>query len=155
MNFTSISITSAGVVKQIEHTDAIAYTAIDHILINNQAAIRPDYMGLWLTQEQKSARWAFDSQDNTLGEYWEQYKRKQHRYPYMGHFQVDLARGGFPDLPGATPYDAIMSPDDTYAAMFGVKATPLMQTAIRILSGTSLTNAYVRVYEAGLTKISY
>lgn len=155
MNATSITMASAGIVTPYQHTDAMAYTAIHHLLINNQLPIRPDYMGLWLTQEQKSARWDYDSAANTLNEYWIRFHRKFHRYPYKGHFLVDLARGWFPDLPSADPHDAIMSPDDSYAAMFSVASTPSMQTAMRILTGTSLTNAYARIYEVGLVKVPY
>jgi hypothetical protein len=155
MNATSVTIASANLVVPFQHTDAMAYTAIHHLLINNQLPIRPDYMGLWLTQEQKSARYDYDSVANTLAEYWLKYHRTYHRYPYKGHFLVDLARGGFPDIPSVTPYNAIMSPDESYAAMFGIASTPSMQTAMRIATGTSLTNAYARLYEIGLVKVPY
>lgn len=155
INSTSISVTAAGQQFPFQHTDAMAYTAIHHILVNSEVPIRPDYMGLWLTQEQKSARWDYDSQANTLAEYWLRWHRKYHRYPYRGQFTVDLSRGGYPDIPSADPLDAIMSPDDSYAAMFGIASTPSMQTTMRIASGTALSTAYARIYEFGLVKVPY
>ncbi len=155
INTYTQSITSAGIIYPVQHIAAMAYEAVHHLLINNQVPIRPDYMGLWLTQEQKAARYDFDSQANTLGEYWERYRRQYNRYPYTGHFQIDLTRGDFPDLPAVDPFDGIMTPDSTYGDMFGVKATPSWQTAIRIKTGTGLTNAYVREYEVGLVKVGY
>lgn len=155
LNATSIPITSAGTIYPFQHVDAMVYTAIHHLLVNNQAVIRPDYMGLWLTQEQKSARHDYDSQANTLGAYWERFRRRYHRYPYKGQYSEIFDRGVFPDIPSLDPYEALMSPDDTYAALARVKATPAMQTAMRIASGTSLTSAYVRIYEKGLVKVAY
>jgi hypothetical protein len=155
INSYTQSITSAGIIYPMQHIAAMAYEAVHHVLVNVQVPIRPDYMGLWLTQEQKAARYDFDSQANTLAEYWERYRRQFQRYPYKGHFQIDLTRGAFPDIPSLDPYDGLMTPDSTYGDMFGVKATPSWQTAIRIATGTGLTNAYVREYEVGLVKVGY
>lgn len=155
INATSISMTQAGIVVPFAHTDAMAYLSIHHLLINGEVGIRPDYMGLWLTQEQKSARYDYDSQANTLAEYWLKWHRRYHRYPYKGQFTADMVRGGFPDIPSVSPYDGVMSPDDKYAGDFGVATTPSMQTAMRIASGTGLSTAYARIYEVGLVNVTY
>lgn len=155
INATSISMTAAGTIKPFQHIDAMIYTALHHILVNNQSPIRPDYMGLWLTQEQKSARHDFDNQANTLDAYFRKFFKFYRRYPMTGQYTEDFARGSFPDLPAVDPYEALMSPDSTYADQAGVKATPSMQTALRIAAGTALTDAYARIYEVGLVDVGY
>ncbi len=155
INASSTSITAAGQIYMLQHTDAMIYTAIDHLLVNNQLPIRFDYFSLLTSEETKDLRWAFDSQDNSLGEYFAQFFRRHGFYPLKGWFQFDGSRGEFPPLPSVTPYDALMTPNADYAAEIGVQQTPLFQTATRIATGTSLTNAYVKDYEWGLLDVPY
>lgn len=155
INASSTSITAAGQIYMLQHTDAMIYTAIDHVLVNNQTPIRFDYFSLLTSEETKDLRWAFDSQDNSLGEYFAQFYRRHGFYPPKGWFQFDGARGEFPPLPSVTPYDGLMTPNEDYANEIGVQVTPLFQTATRIATGTSLTNAYVKDYEWGLLDVPY
>jgi hypothetical protein len=146
---------AAGSIMPITHRTAMIYTAIHHILVNGGIGLRPDYMGLWDDQDQQSARWSYDSQNNTKGNWWTEYHRKYRRYPYTGVFSVELDDGVFPEIPSVTPYDGLISPDQTYAETFGVPVTPAVTTALRIATGVTLSSAYVRNYEIGLVKVPY
>jgi hypothetical protein len=157
LQLTPFSITgqSAGIISPITHRTAQIYTSIHHLLINNQLPIRADYFGLWDDQDQQSARYAFDAQNNTFTEYFDWQQRTYRRYLNTGHYLADFENGVFPEIPSVTPYDALMSPDQSYAQAFGVPITPAMTTAIRIPSGTSLSNPYTRVYAFGLVRVPY
>jgi hypothetical protein len=146
---------TAGNIFPITHRTAMAYTHIHHIMVNNQFPLRVDYFGLWDDQDQQSARWVFDANVNTQNQYWTRYKDTYRRYPLYGHYIADLADGLFPEIPSVTPYDAIMSPDASYAQAFGTAVTPAMTTALRIPTGTSTTNPYARNYEFGLVRVPY
>lgn len=146
---------AAGALFPITHRTAMIYTAIHHLLINGQQPLRADYFGLWDDQDQQSARWSFDASANTLMEYFDQYQRRYRRYPLVGQYSVPMDDGEFPEVPSVTPYDALMSPDQSYANTFGVPVTPAMTTALRIPSGTVLSSPYIRNYEYGLVRVPY
>ena len=160
---STVSGISAGSYIPITHRTAQAYTAIHLLLINGGAGATPpfptpiqaNYFGLWDDQDPQSARWQFDVTTNTFHQYFDQWHRFKRSLPLIGQYTADLENGVFPEIPSVDPYDAIMSPDATYAAAFGVPVTPAMTTALRIASGTVLVNAYVRVYAYGLVKVPY
>lgn len=145
----------AGTIVPDVHRTAQLYTYIHHILVNNQLPIRADYFGLWDDQDQQSARWAYDSQNNTFTSWFDHMHRTYRRYFNTGHYFVDMEGGINPEIPSVTPYDALMSPDESYATQFGIPLTPAMTTALRIPSGTSLTNPYIRTYSFGLVRVPY
>ena len=151
----STSGLNAGTIYPITHRTAMLYTGIHHILVNNQLPIRSDYFGLWDNQDQQSARWAFDEQNNTFIEWFTNVKRIYRRYFPTGHYFVDMDGGEFPEIPSVTPLVKLMSPDQIYANDFGIPVTPAMSTAIRIPSGTSVSSPYVRSYSFGLVKVPY
>lgn len=156
---SSPSNLSAGALYPITHRTAQLYTAIHHILVNNQLPLRADYFGLWDDQDQQSARWAFDAQVNTFNEFYRRYHRRYRRYPYYGTYTVEMDDGVFPEIPSVTPLVALMSPDASYANAFNVPVTPAMTTTLRIPSGTTLGTGnsapYVRNYEFGLVRVPY
>jgi hypothetical protein len=154
---------TAGNWALVTHRTAQAYTAIHHLLINGGAGATPayptpiqsDYFGLWDDQDFQSARWQFDKQQNTLHQYFDQWHRIMRSYPLVGQFTADFENGVFPEIPSVDPYDAIMSPDATYAQAFGVPVTPAMTTALRIPTGTVTVNPYIVTYAFGLVKVPY
>ncbi len=146
---------SVGSITPITHRTAQIYTAIHHILVNNSLPLRTDYFGLWDDQDQQSARWSYDAQANTLNEYWTRYHRLYHRYPYTGVYSAEFDDGVFPPIPSVTPLNALMTPDQSYAQAFNVPVTPAMTTALRVPTGTALTNGYIRNYEFGLVRVPY
>lgn len=158
--FSTTGLT-AGTIQPITHRTAMAYTSIHQLLLNNPVAasaifpVRADYYGLWDDQDQQSSRWNYDNQNNTFSEYFDKFHRVYHHYPLTGQYLADFEGGLFPEIPSVTPYDAIMSPDASYAAAFGVPVTPAMTTAIRIPTGTTINNAYVRTYAFGLVRVPY
>lgn len=157
LQVTPFSITNlaSGTLQPITHRTAQIYTSIHHLLVNNQKPIRANYFGLWDDQDQQSARWAFDSQNNTFTEYFDQVQRVYRRYLNTGHYVATFENGIYPEIPSVTPYDALMSPDASYAQTFGVPVTPAMTTALRIPSTTATTTPYVRVYAFGLVRVPY
>ena len=157
LQLTPFSITNlaAGILTPITHRTAQIYTRIHHLLINNALPIRSDYFGLWDDQDQQSARWSYDAQANTFTEYFDKLARTYRRYLNTGHYLADFEMGEYPEIPSVTPYDALMSPDASYAQTFGVPITPAMTTVVRIPSGTTLTNPYARVYSFGLIRVPY
>jgi len=153
---------AAGTIQPITHRTAMAYTSIHQLLINSPTSaatgglpLRADYYGLWDDQDQQSSRWNFDAQNNTFTEYFDKFHRVYHHYPLTGQYLADFEGGLFPEIPSVTPYDAIMSPDASYAAAFGVAVTPAMTTSIRVPSGTTVFNPYVRTYAFGLVRVPY
>jgi hypothetical protein len=153
---------AAGTAQPITHRTAMAYTSIHQLLINSPTSAaagglpqRADYFGLWDDQDQQSSRWNFDAQNNTFTEYFDKFQRAYHHYPLTGQYLADFEGGLFPEIPSVTPYDAIMSPDASYAAAFGVPVTPAMTTTLRIPSGTTVFNPYVRTYAFGLVRVPY
>jgi hypothetical protein len=155
LNANTSSIQNAGQQNKYYHRDSMAYLKIMSMLINNQVAQRASYFGLWDTQEQKSAKWEFDSQQNSFQAYFSQFKKTYRRYPPMGLYVADFVSGDFPEVPGVTPYNAIMSPDANYADAFDVAVTPAMTTTLSIPSGTAMNGGYQRVYSKGLVGVAY
>jgi len=145
----------AGTVQPITHRTAMIYTSIHQILVNGQVPVQADYYGLWDDQDVQSARWAYDAQVNTFNEYFDKFKRIYRRYPSVGHYVCDFENGVFPEIPSVTPLDALMSPDASYAAAFGVPVTPAMTTAIRLPSTDTPSNPYVRNYSFGLVRVPF
>ncbi len=153
----------AGTYATVTHRTAQAYTAIHHILVNGGTGATPayakpiqsSYFGLWDDQDPQSARWQFDTTQNTFQIYFDQFFRQKRRYSLLGHYVADFENGIFPEIPSVDPYDAVMSPDATYAAAFGVPVTPAMTTVLRIPVGTTAVNPYIRYYAFGLVKVPY
>lgn len=146
---------AAGTAQPITHRTAMAYTSIHQLLINTSIPVQADYFGLWDDQDQQSSRWNYDGQNNTMNEYFERYHRTYHHYPIFGHYISDFEGGLFPEIPSVTPYDAVMSPDSSYAAAFGVPVTPAMTTTLRLPTGTTASSPYVRTYAFGLVRVPY
>ena len=155
LNSNSSDISNAGQQYKFYHRDSMAYLKIMSLLVNNQAQQRADYWSLWDTQEQKSARWEFDASQNSFQSYFSRYREVYKRYPPKGLYIADFVSGENPDVPGVTPYNAIMSPDANYAEAFDVAVTPAMTTTIRVPSGTAMSGAYQRVYTKGLVGVAY
>jgi hypothetical protein len=151
----SPSFQNAGSIQYIAKRTAMLYESMHQLVINNELPIRADYFGLWLTQVQQNARWAYDAQANTFSQYYLDMHRRYHRYLPKGHFLADLASGDIPDFPNASPYQAMMTPDVGLAASMGIAPTPAMSTAIRYPSGTSMSGAYVRCYDFGYVPVPY
>ena len=146
---------ASGTVQPITHRTAMIYTSIHQLLINNQVPTQADYFGLWDDQDVQSSRWNFDGQVNTFNEYFDDFQRRYRHYPITGQYLADFEGGLFPEVPSVTPYDALMSPDATYAAAFGVPCTPAMTTALRLPSTTTATTPYIRTYAIGLVRVPY
>lgn len=156
LNYNSqYTFSTAGSIKYVTHEVDMLYTAIYHILINNQNTIDPDYIGLWNSQEDTSARYSYDATAGNLQEYYWNVLETYGRYLPRGVVIYDMERGKFPWLPSVTPYQAYMSPSTLYAASAGVQATPNMATALRVPSGTMLSNCYVATYSFGLQTVPY
>jgi hypothetical protein len=165
LQLTAATVTglAAGTYGTITHRTAQAYTAIHHILVNGGTGATPayakpiqgSYFGLWDDQDPQSARWQFDTTQNTFQEYFAKYERDKRRPPLIGQYLADFENGVLPEIPSVDPYDAIMSPDATYAAAFGVPVTPAMTTVVRVPTGVTAVNAYVRYYAFGLVKVPY
>lgn len=147
---------SAGSLYPMTHRTAQIYTSIHHILVNASLPIEPDYFGLWDDQDQQSARWSYDTQANTFFKYFQNYHKDYRRYPYKGVFTCEFDDGVFPEVPSVTPYQALMSPDQSYATAFNLPVTPAMTTALRVPSSVTLSGQnYVRQYEFGLVRVPY
>jgi hypothetical protein len=152
---------ASGTIQPITHRTAMAYTSIHQLLINNTAVgavpmpVRADYYGLWDDQDQQSSRWNYDQSNNTFHEYFDRFHRTYHHYPLTGQYIADFEGGVFPEIPSVTPYDAIMSPDASYAQAFGVPPTPAMTTSIRLPGYTPAASPYVRTYAFGLVRVPY
>lgn len=155
VNSTPQAIQNAGQIQQIQHRSAMIYEKIIHLLVNDQQYVDPDYFGLWITGESQSARWDYDSNQSNWWKYYDDTHRKYARYLPDGMVIANLIGGEDPANPSATPYDGLMSPDVTYAAIAGIAATPAMYTAVRVPSGTSMNGAYVRTYSFGLVTVPY
>lgn len=155
LNANSSSIQNAGQQNKYYHRDSMAYLKILTLLVNNQNSQRGAYWGLWNTQEQKSARTEYDTQQNSFQAYFSQFKKVYRRYPPSGLYVWDFVSGDFPEVPGVTPYNAIMSPDANYADAFDVAVTPALTSTASIPSGTTMVGAYQRVYSKGLVGVAY
>lgn len=159
IQLTPFSITGlvAGTIQPITHRTAQLYTSIHHILVNNELPIRADYFGLWDDQDQQSARYSYDGGANTFTEWFDKMQATYRRYMNTGHYFIDMESGIFPEIPSVTPYDAVMSPDASYASSFGIPITPAMTTSIRVPSGTTSLVAppYARTYAFGLVRVPY
>lgn len=151
----SLQIQNAGALVWQAHRTAQIYTAIQHLLVNNANSLDADYFGLWLTQNQQSARWAYDASAGTMADYFFENFNRYNRYLPRGLFLADFEGGKFPEIPRETPHNALMSPDVAYAQAAGIAPTPNMATAFRIPAGTVITNAYVATYTFGLVKVPY
>lgn len=151
----SVTAIAAGVLQPITHRTAMLYTAIHHILVNGQVPVEADYFGLWDDQDVQSSKWNYDASQNTFQYYFDEYQRVYRHYPILGVYTADLEGGVFPEVPTVTPYDAVMSPDASYAQTFGIPVTPAMTTTVRLPSGDSASNPYIRVYDFGIVRVPY
>lgn len=155
MNANSSAIQNAGQQQKYYHRDSMAYQKILTYLVNGEVGLEASYFGLWDTQEQKSARWEYDSQQNTFQTYFTDYHKTYRRYPPKGLYVANFVSGSFPDIPSVDPYNAVMSPDENYADAFSVPVTPAMTTTITVPTGTTMNGAYQRVYSKGLVGVAY
>ena len=154
---------TSGAYAPVTHRTAMAYTSIHQILINGGVGATPaypkpiqaDYYALWDDQDSQSARWAFDASTYTFQMYFAQFHNRKRRYPLIGEYTADFVTGVYPEIPSVDPYDAIMSPDATYAEAFGVPVTPAMTTTLRIPAAVTAVNPYIRTYAFGLVKVPY
>ena len=155
VNANSESYTNAGQIQSIGHQYAMLYTDIDHLVINNQMPVRIDYFGFWETEEQKSARWEYDSQTNTFNQWYRDVKELYHRYLPPGHFPANFTVTRQPQNPSFTIYDGFVTPNVQIAQAKGIVPLPTMQTAFRVPSGTDIVSGYVRVYSKGFVGVNY
>lgn len=154
---------SAGTIFPMTHRTAMVYTGMHHIVVNTPSAsagvgglpIQADYFGIWDDQDVQSSRFNFDLQNNTFMQYFVNYHRNYRRYPYKGVYSYEPDDGVFPEVPSVTPYVGLMTPDASYASAFGLPVTPAMTSSMRIPSGTTLINSYIRLYEFGLVRVPY
>lgn len=152
---TAANVWNAGAIGSVAHRTSMLYEKIIDILENNQQAKEPDYIALWTTGDQQSARYAFDSAVGNLQDYYDWLHRTYGRYLPKGCIMFDLESGFWPERPAESPYDGLMSPDVNYAAAAGVAPTPAMHTALRYATGTSMVAARVRVFSLGLVAVPY
>lgn len=151
----NLAIPNAGSIIQVPKRSAMIYEKMFHFLVNAQVGIRYDYFGLWTTGQQQSARWEFDSTQNTLQQYYVKMHDVYQRWFPTGTLIADLESGEIPFLIGETPYKGMMSPDVGYAQIIGVAATPAMYIAVRVAAGTTMSSAYVRSWDFGLVTVPY
>lgn len=151
----SVSIPQAGTIIRAPHRTSMIYDKIFHALYNDQLAQAADYFGLWTTDDQQTARWSYDSAENSYQSYFNHLHDRYKRYFPKGCLIADLYDGFRPEFPGADPYLGQMSPSARYASMAGVRVTPAMNTAFRIPSGTSLTTPGIQIYSLGLVECTY
>ncbi len=155
LNANTSDVANAGQQYKYYHRDSMAMLKIMSLLINNQGMQRADYWSVWDTQEQKSSRWEYDASQNSFQSYFSNFHKTYKRYPPKGLYIADFVSGENPDVPGVTPYNAIMTPDANYANAFDVAVTPAMTTTIRVPAGTGMVNGYQRVYTKGLVGVAY
>lgn len=155
INSFTTAVQNSGQTFNINHQAAMLYQKILHILVTDQQVQDGDYFGLWITGEQQNARWEYDSAQNNIQSYWKMIQEVYGRFLPSGLFVADFVSGVNPDNPAQTPYNGAMSPDESYAAAFGVAFTPAMATALRFPAGTTMTNAYVRTYSMGYVEVPY
>lgn len=146
---------SAGQFIKVKHSAAMLYEKVMHLLVNAQIGQRADYFGNWLTGEQQSARTEFDATQGTFNQWYERALKRYRRYFPKGAYILDLVSGFNPDDSSSDLYEAHQTPDTGYAAEFGLPATPAWTTALRIPAGTTMTGAYVAVYEFGAVNVPY
>jgi hypothetical protein len=154
----SFQIQNAGAILYQYQRTAQIYNTIFHGFVNGNNPASPidvDYFGLWLTQNQASARWSYDASAGTMQDYFSDLFHRYKRYLPKGVFVVDLDNGQVPEIPRETPYNGLMSPDTAYAAAAGVAATPNMATAFRIPAGTAMSGAYAAIWTLGLVRVPY
>jgi len=152
---TNIAITTAGTPIRVPHRNNLLIDKIFHCLSNSGTTQASDYFGLWITDDQQSARWYWDAGQSNYQGYFNQLHEVYKRYFPVGCLIADLYGGWSPDFPGADPYRGVMTPDSGYAALANVAVTPLLNTSFRIPSGTSLSSPACDVWEMGLVYTSY
>jgi hypothetical protein len=151
-----LAIPNAGQFVNLIFDTAMVYNKRFHVLVNNQAPISADYFGVWYSENQANARWAFDATLNNMQEYYRtKHLRPYGRYLPRGIFVADLVGGEFPEFPRETPYRGEIVTSTTLAALTRLKPYPNAQTTIRIPSGTSLTSAYCTTFSLGTVPVSY
>lgn len=155
INSNPQAVQNAGQIVQVQHRAAMIYEKTFHLLINNQQPVDADYFGLWVTGEEQSARWEYDANQANMWKYYDDLHRRYGRYMPNGVFISDYIGGEDPRDPSNTEYDALMSPDVTYAAMAGIAATPAMYTALRVPNGVAMNGAYIKTYSFGLVSVPY
>jgi hypothetical protein len=152
---TNVAITGAGQQIRVPHRNNLLIDKVFHCLYNNQQPQAADYFATWITDDQQSARWYFDATIPNYQNYFNTLHERYKRYFPVGCLIADWYSGRQPDFPGVDPYRGVMSPDSGYAALAQVAVAPLLNTAFRIPSGTSLTNPGIDVWEMGLVYTSY
>jgi hypothetical protein len=152
---TNVSITQAGVQIRVPHRNNLLIDKVFHAVNNANIAQACDYFATWITDDQQSARWYFDAAVGNYQSYFNLLHERYKRYFPVGCLVADWYSGRMPDFPGADPYRGVMTPDSGYAALAQVAVAPLLNTAFRIPSGTSLTSPGIDVWEMGLVYSSY
>ena len=152
---TNVSITQAGVQIRVPHRNNLLIDKVFHAVNNANIAQACDYFATWITDDQQSARWYFDAAVGNYQSYFNLLHERYKRYFPVGCLVADWYSGRQPDFPGADPYRGVMTPDSGYAALAQVAVAPLLNTAFRIPSGTSLTSPGIDVWEMGLVYSSY
>lgn len=152
---TNVAITASGSIIRVPHRNSLLIDKVFHFLYNNQLAQAADYFATWITDDSQSARWYFDSSVDNYQSYFNLLHERYKRYFPTGCLIADWYSGRNPEFPGTDPYRGVMSPDSGYAALAGVAVTPLLNTAFRIASGTTLTSPGIDVYEFGNVYTSY
>lgn len=156
INSFTTPVQNAGQIIPVAHNTAMLYQCIMQFLVNGQQPIDADYFGLWLTGEQTNARWEYDAVGlNNYASYFKKIKDTYGRWLPQGLHLADLVGGDNPEHPSDTPYIGIMSPDESYAAAFGIAFTPAMSTALRVPAGTNMNGGYIRTYTFGLVEVPY
>lgn len=155
VDYSSIPVAGAGSIDYVAHRTAMLYTQIHQITSSSGLPVNPDYIGLWLTEQIKSARYSYDASAGNLQNYYDNVLNVYQRFLPSGHVIYDLDRGDYPAIPKLTPYLGVMSPDSAYAAAAKIQPTPAMSTAYRIPAGTTIENAYISNYAFGLVKVPF
>lgn len=149
------SIPNAGQFAKLQIRTAMLYHKRFHVVVNDELPVTPDYNGLWYSDSQANARYAFDGQSNTLQSYYRMVQRNYGRYMPVGVVVSDFVGGYFPESPRETPYRGVVTPSVALAAMAGLKAYPAAQTVVRIPSGTDISSAYCTTYDFGVVPVAY
>jgi hypothetical protein len=152
---TGLAIPNAGQIVPITKRQAMLYEKMFLILVNDQQVLEADYFGLWNTAQQTSARDEYDHNQGNFHMYYDWVHETYNRFLPKGVYVSDLFSGEIPEFPKATPFQAVMTPDVNLANARQIAATPAMQQAIRIPSGTTINGGYVVSYDFGLLPVPY
>lgn len=149
------AIPNAGQFAKLQIRSAMIYHKRFHVVVNDQQPTDPDYSGLWYSDSQANARYAFDAQSNTLQNYYRKVQRTYGRYLPKGVVVQDYIGGDYPLSPRETPYRGLITPSVSLAGLANLKPYPAAQSVVRLASGTTMSNAYATTYDFGLVPVAY